>query len=133
MEAHTTALNFCDVVIVGGGLSGLTTAYHLSEKDPNLRVVILEKRHKLGGVCSESELGDLGGKFITKEHHEVWDLTDKLDIEFVQREIKYRWRDFVDWNGMKGSLARFEVLRFVCEIDMECQGYNPKRYLFLKY
>lgn len=120
-------LTHCDVVIVGGGLSGLTTAFHLAEKDPHLRVIILEKRQRLGGVCTETKLGELGGKFIRKEHHEVWDLTDKLGVEFVQREIKYRWRDFSEWKGIKGALAKFELIRFVLEMDELCQGYNPKR------
>ncbi len=32
-----------DVCIVGGGVSGLSTAYWLNKEDPNLKVVILEK------------------------------------------------------------------------------------------
>ena len=34
-----------DVVIVGAGFSGLWTAYHLSELDPSLDIVILERHH----------------------------------------------------------------------------------------
>src|SRR3712207_6694447 len=32
-----------DVCIVGGGLTGLWTAYHLAEAQPDLRIVVLEK------------------------------------------------------------------------------------------
>ncbi|HET9419531.1 MAG TPA: FAD-dependent oxidoreductase, partial [Nocardioides sp.] len=32
----------CDVCIVGGGLTGLWTAYYLAKADPSLRIVILE-------------------------------------------------------------------------------------------
>lgn len=128
MDFRRPSLNICDVVIVGGGLSGLTTAYYLAEKDPNLNVVILEKNHKLGGLYSVTAMEDLGGKYCTKYHHDINDLTDKLDIHFTRREIMYHWRNFPDWHGLKGSLAKFEVLRFVSEIDVECQGYNPKRY-----
>ena len=32
-----------DVVIAGGGVMGLSTAYHLLKKQPGLRVVVLEK------------------------------------------------------------------------------------------
>ena len=48
----TTALRRClttnvptdhDVVIVGGGLMGCSTAYHLISHDPSLRVCIVEK------------------------------------------------------------------------------------------
>lgn len=128
MDSPSATLNFCDVVIVGGGLSGLTTAFHLAEKDPNLTVVILEKHQELGGVCSFNANGNLGGKYIRQNHHEVWDLTERLGVEFKQRKIMNQWRDFAQWNGLTGSLAKFEVMRFVREIDVECQGYNPKRY-----
>src|SRR6476469_3547284 len=32
----------CDVAIIGGGYTGLSTAYHLRRADPGLRVVVLE-------------------------------------------------------------------------------------------
>ncbi|MCM0619620.1 NAD(P)/FAD-dependent oxidoreductase [Nocardioides bruguierae] len=48
-----------DVAIVGGGLTGLWTAYYLLEADPTLRVVVLEKEEvgfgasgRNGGWCS---------------------------------------------------------------------------------
>ena len=33
-----------DVVVIGGGISGLTTAYHLRKRDKNLRVLVLEAK-----------------------------------------------------------------------------------------
>jgi glycine/D-amino acid oxidase-like deaminating enzyme len=48
-----------DVAIVGGGLTGLWTAYYLSEADPGLRIVVLERdvagfgaSGRNGGWCS---------------------------------------------------------------------------------
>jgi glycine/D-amino acid oxidase-like deaminating enzyme len=48
-----------DLAIVGGGLTGLWTAYYLTERDPNLRIVVLEKEiagfgasGRNGGWCS---------------------------------------------------------------------------------
>src|SRR5262245_45980301 len=35
------------VVIVGGGLAGVSAGYHLSEHDP----VVLEKETRIGGLC----------------------------------------------------------------------------------
>jgi len=36
-----------DVIIVGGGIVGLATAYQLSEKRPNLKIAIVEKEQKV--------------------------------------------------------------------------------------
>ena len=48
-----------DVAIVGGGLTGLWSAYYLSERDPSLRIAVLEKdiagfgaSGRNGGWCS---------------------------------------------------------------------------------
>ena len=42
----------CDVLIIGGGITGLTTAYHLMNK--NLKVVIIEKNQIGCGTTSKS-------------------------------------------------------------------------------
>ena len=39
-----------DVVIIGGGVMGVSTAYHLLKKQPGLRVVLLERGPFLGGA-----------------------------------------------------------------------------------
>ena len=36
-----------DVAIIGGGIGGIMTAYRLTEKKPELNVVILEKGHDI--------------------------------------------------------------------------------------
>src|SRR6478735_9054015 len=48
-----------DVAIVGAGLTGLWTAYYLQERDPSLRILLLEKEvagfgasGRNGGWCS---------------------------------------------------------------------------------
>lgn len=44
-QNETTPLNndiFVDVLIIGGGITGLSTAYHL--KDSNLKVCLVEKK-----------------------------------------------------------------------------------------
>ena len=41
-----------DVVIIGGGIGGIMTAYRLTEKNPDLKVAIIEKGHDIEGrVC----------------------------------------------------------------------------------
>ncbi len=55
-----------DIAIVGGGFSGLWTAYHLAELDPSLRVAVIE-RHFCGYGASGRNggwaVGELAGSF----------------------------------------------------------------------
>ncbi|PWI12136.1 FAD-dependent oxidoreductase [Streptomyces sp. NWU339] len=39
-----------DVAVVGAGLAGLSTAYHLVERDPSLDVVVVDARHPAAGA-----------------------------------------------------------------------------------
>jgi glycine/D-amino acid oxidase-like deaminating enzyme len=46
-----------DVVVVGGGFTGLWTALHLKEKSPGLRIILIE-----AGLCGSGASGKNGGK-----------------------------------------------------------------------
>jgi glycine/D-amino acid oxidase-like deaminating enzyme len=35
---------FYDVIVIGGGISGLTTAYRLLQHDPSLKILVLEAK-----------------------------------------------------------------------------------------
>jgi hypothetical protein len=43
-----------DVVIVGSGISGASIAFNLLEKDPNLKVVMLEARQTCSGATGRN-------------------------------------------------------------------------------
>jgi gamma-glutamylputrescine oxidase len=49
-----------DVAVVGGGLTGLSTAYHLLCARPGLRVVVLEAGPAMGGGASGRNTGMVG-------------------------------------------------------------------------
>lgn len=46
-------MNKIDVVIIGSGIAGLTTAYYLQKNFPNLTYVIIEARSDLGGTWDQ--------------------------------------------------------------------------------
>ena len=61
-----------DVVIVGAGLSGIGAAWHLQDKCPDRRYLILEERETLGGtwdlfrypgIRSDSDMYTMGYRF----------------------------------------------------------------------
>ena len=65
-----------DVAIVGGGYTGLWTALALKERDPNLRVVVLE-----GDECGRGPSGRNGG-FV----HGYWSYLPRLREQFGDDE-----------------------------------------------
>lgn len=52
------SLNGKQVVIVGSGVGGLTTAYELLARNDNIQVTILEARNRTGGRCLTLRTGD---------------------------------------------------------------------------
>ncbi len=46
-----------DVVIVGAGVAGLSTAYHLARSSKKLRIIVLEQEKSLGGHASGRNAG----------------------------------------------------------------------------
>ncbi len=61
-----------DVAIVGGGFSGLWTAYYLSGLDPSLRIAVLERHHCGFGASGRNggwAVGELAGSFTKYAKH----------------------------------------------------------------
>jgi protoporphyrinogen/coproporphyrinogen III oxidase len=52
-------MNAGRVVVVGGGVAGLTTAYRLLASDPRLDVIVLEAADAAGGKLASVTVGDL--------------------------------------------------------------------------
>lgn len=50
MSVTPPEADYVDVVIVGAGISGLGAAYRLTQRNPNLTYVILERRAQIGGT-----------------------------------------------------------------------------------
>ena len=71
------------VVIVGGGLSGMTCAYRIAKKRPDIDVIIHEKSNRLGGVIATWQDGewicDLAVN-ATRPHPAFWRLIADLNL-----------------------------------------------------
>ncbi len=86
-----------DVVIIGGGLTGLTSALQLKKR--GLTVAILEKCDRTGGqIASHNEDGFLfesgpnTGSGASEEVMELYDsLSGRCEIEFARKEAENRW------------------------------------------
>lgn len=68
-----------DIVIVGSGVSGATTAYNLLSADPNLKIVLLEARQAASGASGRN--GGCHG--LVTSFPRCW-VTEQLPITFCQ-------------------------------------------------
>lgn len=80
-----------DVLIIGGGLSGLMTAY-LLEKENVGEVYLLEARQRLGGriytLRREGEASiELGATWLGRNHTQLIELLKELDIVAEEQEM----------------------------------------------
>ena len=46
-----------DVAIIGGGIVGAATLYKLQKRNPDLRIVLIEKEKSLGGNSAKASSG----------------------------------------------------------------------------
>ena len=118
-----------DIVIVGGGIVGLATAYHLTEKYPDKKILVLEKEdevahHQTGnnsGVIHSGlyyKPGSLKAKNcidgyhmmiqFCDEHHIPYDLCGKVVVATDKSELG-RLRDLFD-RGRENGLEGLEML-----------------------
>lgn len=58
MSSYTSVTDSFDVIIIGAGPGGIFTAYELKEKNPQLRILIIEKGHSIERrKCPKRETG----------------------------------------------------------------------------
>ena len=78
-----------DIIIIGGGISGIYTMYNLKKKYPKLKVLLLEKDNRFGGriytyfekINNETYKMDLGAGRLGFHHEKIMNLLKELYLE----------------------------------------------------
>ena len=139
---------YVDILIVGAGLSGIGTAYHLQDKCPTKSYAILEGRDTMGGtwdlfrypgIRSDSDMYTLGYNF--KPWREAKDIADGPSIlKYVQEtamengineHIRYghlvqkaTWSsEDATWTVEARQKATGEIVHIRCNVLLMCSGY----------
>jgi len=77
-----------DVIIIGGGIAGLYTAYKFKKMSPRTSIAILEKSDRLGGrICMKEFHGAIvpcGAGIIQKRDHSFIRLLNELHIPMTE-------------------------------------------------
>ncbi|WP_019972649.1 NAD(P)/FAD-dependent oxidoreductase [Mycobacterium sp. 141] len=105
-----------DVVIVGAGISGISTAWHLQRRCPSKSYVVLERRQNIGGtwdlfkypgIRSDSDMFTLGFRFKPWESaksiadgQSIWNYINEAAVENgIDKHIRTGHRvTSVDWS-----------------------------------
>ncbi|TRY65436.1 hypothetical protein DNTS_008767, partial [Danionella cerebrum] len=78
-----------DVVVVGAGLAGLSAARRLQKKNPDVNVLVLEARDRVGGrtvtedlpAANGVEQWDMGGQWVSSSQSHVMELIEEFGLE----------------------------------------------------
>ncbi|KAE9547785.1 hypothetical protein FO519_009004 [Halicephalobus sp. NKZ332] len=100
-ETNSLTNQDCDVLIVGAGISGLISAREILKADPELKVLIIEGKDRVGGrthtielKCAEkgTEKWDIGGQWVGRTQTHIIDLIKELGLEtYDQYTEGIRW------------------------------------------
>lgn len=86
-DSHPTRPVF-DLVIVGGGISGLTAALTVHEHRPTARIALVEARDRLGGRMFTHEGIDMGAESVDSDHETMLTLARKLKVPLMDRGLE---------------------------------------------
>ncbi|MFV0280664.1 MAG: flavin-containing monooxygenase [Rhodoblastus sp.] len=136
-----------DVLIVGAGISGVGSAYHLIHQNPGTSFVILETQgtfggtwttHKYPGIRSDSDLHTFGyrfkpwvGKPIATAEEILKYMGEVIEENDLGRHIRYGHKIHTASWSSKDNLWTLEAerldtgerLTFTCNFLWMCQGY----------
>lgn len=132
-----------DIIIVGGGIVGLATAYKLSNYHPNKKILVLEKEKKVAQHQTSHNSGVIHsgiyykpGSYkakncvagrrelvqFAKEHKIAHDICGKLIVATHESELAHMNKVFA--NGQANGVEDMEMIdaRRIKEIEPFCEG-----------
>ncbi|MCX8169350.1 MAG: FAD-binding oxidoreductase [Candidatus Methanomethylicia archaeon] len=102
-----------DVIVIGAGIFGLASAYHIKRENPNHKVLIIEKRNAAGQENTAKSAGCFRNFFYSKTNFKLANSSIKF-YEYIQEEegfnlgikwIGYLWLfDYEQFRSLESSL-----------------------------
>ena len=115
-----------DTVIVGAGIVGLSTGYHLKKMNPQLDVVIVDKRGAAGQGSTAKSAAAFRCLFASRTNFALADSSAEFyrhvqdDLKF---DLKLRWAGYLWFFDEDGYRKMLPVLK-----DLGSKGFRYKEY-----
>jgi glycine/D-amino acid oxidase-like deaminating enzyme len=116
----------CDAFIVGAGIVGLSTAYHLKSKNPQLDVLVVDKLGAAGQGSTAKSAAAFRCLFTSRTNFALADSSAEF-YRHVQDELKFdlklRWAGYLWFFDQEGYGKMLPVLR-----DLSSRGFKYVEY-----
>ena len=135
--------NHFDIIVVGGGIVGLATAYKLTQKHPNKKILVLEKEKEVAAHQTSHNSGVIHsgiyykpGSYkarncvsgrrelvaFAKEHKIAHDICGKIIVATQESELAHMNKVFQ--NGLANGVEDIELINAdtIREIEPHCRG-----------
>jgi sarcosine oxidase subunit beta len=101
-----------DVVIIGGGVIGCSTAYHLLRRDPTIRVLVLEREAMVGMGSTSKATGGIRHQFSTEENIRLTQLSLPTYLRFEEEtgySVFFRPHGYLFVTGREDTLENLRA------------------------
>lgn len=105
-RSNSKPINHYDIIVVGAGISGLSTAYWLNQEDPSLKIAVIEKHRIAFGAtgrnagfvtCGSVEhFNRMIGKHGEQKALEIWQFAEK-NLELLKQHIIHTDQDTIEF------------------------------------
>jgi len=115
-----------DVVIVGAGIIGLATAYHMKTRNPNLNILVIDKRGAAGQGSTAKSAAAFRCLFASRTNFALADSSTEF-YKHVQNDLhvdlKLRWTGYLWFFDEEGYRKMLPVLK-----ELSAKGFQYKEY-----
>jgi FAD-dependent oxidoreductase domain-containing protein 1 len=116
-----------DAVVVGAGILGLSTAYHVKKEHPNAEILLIDKLSAAGQANTAKSAGAFRCLFYSRTNFTLADssaefcrhLQDDLGVN-----LKLRWAGYLWFFDEEGYRQMQPVLKDLAGKGFECRGYD---------
>jgi glycine/D-amino acid oxidase-like deaminating enzyme len=115
-----------DAVMVGAGIIGLTTAYHLKARNPDLKILVIDKRGAAGQGSTAKSAAAFRCLFASRTNFALADSSAEF-YKHVQNDLhvdlKLRWAGYLWFFDEDGYHKMLPVLK-----ELAAKGFQYKEY-----